>query len=133
MTAPSVEMPEPATSPGRRRRSTRFRRLAVLGLLSLRGRIRASELWLVVIATALGAVAGIAALTVSLGARQLQILLYGLDLNIRLSAISKLDKTLLLILPLGRLVVGVMSWQWARRRPNPIVDPSRPTPCAAAI
>ena len=123
MTAPSVEMPEPATSPARRRRSTRVRRLAVLGLLSLRGRIRASELWLVVIATALGAVAGIAALTVSLGARQLQILLYGLDLNIRLSAISKLDKTLLLILPLGGLVVGVMSWQWAKRRPNPIVDP----------
>ena len=95
----------------------------MLGLLSLRGRIRASELWLVVIATALGAVAGLAALTVSQGARRLQILLYGLDLNTRLSAISHLDPGLLAILPIGGLVVGLMSWQWARRRPNPIVDP----------
>ncbi len=106
-----------------RRTSNRLRRLAVLGLLSLRGRIRASELWLVVIATGLGAVAGVAALTVSLGARRLQILLYGLDLNTRLSAISHLDRTLLVILPFGGLVVGLMSWGWARRRPNPIVDP----------
>ena len=106
-----------------RRAPNRLRRLAVLGLLSLRGRIRASELWLVVIATALGGVAGVAALTVSLGARHLQILLYGLDLNTRLSAISHLDRTLLVILPVGGLIVGLMSWQWARRRPNPIVDP----------
>lgn len=123
MTAPSDEMSEPAAIQPRRHGSMRLRRLAVLGILSLRGRIRASELWLVVIATALGAVAGVAALTVSLGARRLQILLYGLDLNVRLSAISKLDKMLLIILPIGGLLVGLMSWQWAKRRPNPIVDP----------
>ncbi len=122
MTAPPVESTEPA-SLDRRRSTSRLRRLAVLGLLSLRGRIRASELWLVVIATALGAVAGVAALTVSLGARHLQILVYGLDLNTRLSAISHLDPTLLVILPVGGLLVGLMSWQWAKRRPNPIVDP----------
>jgi CIC family chloride channel protein len=96
VTAPTAP-DQVATAP--RRTPNRLRRLAVLGLLSLRGRIRASELWLVVIATALGAVAGVAALTVSLGARHLQILLYGLDLNTRLSAISKLDRTLLVILP----------------------------------
>ena len=120
MTAPAL--PDEGSHPPRRAQ-TRLRRLAVLGLLSLRGRIRASELWLVVIATGLGAVAGVAALTVSLGARHLQILLYGLDLNTRLSAISKLDRGLLVTLPVGGLLVGLMSWQWAKRRPNPIVDP----------
>ncbi len=123
MTAPSAEVTDAEAGAEPRRAPNRPRRLAVLGLLALRGRIRASELWLVVIAIGLGAVAGVTALTVSLGARHLQILLYGLDLNTRLSAVSKLDRTLLVILPIGGLIVGLMSWQWARRRPNPIVDP----------
>jgi CIC family chloride channel protein len=120
VTAPTV--PE-ATDRAPRRTPSRLRRLAVLGLMALRGRIRASELWLVVIATGLGAVAGVAALIVSAGARHLQILLYGLDIHTRLSAISKLDRGLLVTLPIGGLVVGLMSWQWAKRRPGSIVDP----------
>ncbi len=119
MTAGAI--PEGTEDP--RARPSRLRRLAVLGLLALRGRIRASELWLVVVAVGVGAVAGVAALAVSQGARRLQILLYGLDLNTRLSAVSKLDRALLIILPVGGLVVGLMSWAWAKRRPNPIVDP----------
>src|SRR5947209_8949013 len=107
MTATTDTPVRPAMTP------TRARRLVVLALLSLRGRIRASELWLVVIATLLGGAAGFAAVLVSGGAREMQRLLYGLDIEQRLSALSSLAPGDLLYLPIGGLVVGLMTWGWA--------------------
>lgn len=101
----------------------RPRRLAVLGLLYLRGRIRASELWLVMIAAGVGAVAGLATLATSVSARHIQIALYGLSHSQRLSSVQDLNPWYLLALPVGGLVLGVLTRLWTRRRPRPIVDP----------
>ncbi len=102
---------------------SRPRRLIVLGLMNLRGRIRSSELWRVVIAAALGAVAGLATLAVSVAARDLQRLLYGLSPHQRLSALPALQVSQLAILPVGGAVLGLISWWWVARRTRPMVDP----------
>ena len=103
-------------------------RLDVLGRPSrlwapLRARIRRSELWLVVIAAAVGAVAGL--LTVGAGAcaHGLQVILYGLPMDQRLSAIPALPASRVWALPVGGFLLGLITWAWARRRPGPAVDP----------
>ena len=101
---------------------SRARRLVVFALLYLRGRIRASELWLVVIAAGVGAVAGLATLTTSFLARRFQIALYGLSHTERLSSAHNLSPWTLLALPAGGLLLGVLTRLWMRRRPRPIVD-----------
>ena len=101
---------------------SRARRLVVFALLYLRGRIRASELWLVVIAAGVGAVAGLATLTTSFLARRFQIALYGLSHTERLSSAHNLNPWTLLALPAGGLLLGVLTRLWMRRRPRPIVD-----------
>ena len=98
-------------------------RLVMFALLHLRGRIRASELWLVVIAAGVGAVAGLATLTTSVLARHLQIALYGLSHTERLSSVHDLSPWYLVALPAGGLLLGVLTRLWTRRRPRPIVDP----------
>jgi CIC family chloride channel protein len=110
------------------RLKSRGRHLALgrrpLGLLALvRSRIRASELWLVVIAVLVGAGAGVATVFVGIASHALQTLLYGLGAGERLSAAVVSPPARLLALPLGGLVLGVVSWAWARRRPRPLVDP----------
>ena len=58
-----------------------------LGVLAyLRRQIRASEVWLSVIATGIGALAGLATAAVSASAHGLQMALYGLDPGERLSS-----------------------------------------------
>ena len=104
----------PAGGPGRSR-------LAILALL--RGRIRASELWLVVIAAGVGALSGLMTVAVGAGAHGLQSLLYGLDAGERLSAIAALPAARLAVLPLGGLLLGGVTFFWVRRRPRTVVDP----------
>jgi len=101
---------------------SRPRRLFVLALLYLRGRIRASELWLVVIAAGVGAVAGLATLATGFSARYIQRGLYGLSHTQRLSSSLDLNPWYLLALPIGGLILGVLTRLWSRRRPRPIVD-----------
>jgi CIC family chloride channel protein len=96
----------------------------VLGALAyLRGEIRASELWLVVIAVAVGAMSGLATLGMSAAAHGLQQFLYGIDLDQRLSAVAAIPPLRLAALPIGGLVLGTVTWLWVRRRPQPAVDP----------
>ena len=102
---------------------SRARRLVVLGLIYLRGRIRASELWLIVIAAGVGALAGLATLATSAAARHIQMALYGLSHSQRLSSVEDLNPWLLTALPVGGLALGVLTRLWNRRRPRPIVDP----------
>jgi len=99
----------------------RHGRLGALALL--RGRIRASEFWLTVIATAVGAVAGLATLAVGAAAHGLQELLYGIDFDERLSALAALPASRFLVLPAGGLVLGAVTRLWLKRRPKPMVDP----------
>jgi CIC family chloride channel protein len=89
----------------------------------VRGRIRASELWLVVIAAILGGAAGLTTLAISGSARGLQGLLYGISPQTRLSTIPFLPLTRLPVLPLGGLTLGLLTLWWLRRRPVAAVDP----------
>ena len=97
---------------------------APIGLAArLRARIRASELMLVVVAAAVGAAAGVFTAAVSAGAHALQRLFYNIDPGARLSALDNLEPLRALALPAGGLVLGLITWAWARRRPGSPVDP----------
>ncbi|MEO8813620.1 MAG: chloride channel protein [Caulobacteraceae bacterium] len=109
-----------AGAPARR---SMVRRGVVAALHFSRHQIRASELWLVVVAAAIGAVAGLATVTMSTAAHALQVSLYGLHSGQRLSAVRHIEGLRLAVLPIGGLVLGLATWLWQRRRPRPIVDP----------
>jgi CIC family chloride channel protein len=89
----------------------------------VRSQIRASELVLVFIAAVIGAGAGLLALGIGAAAHTLQQLLYGIDFDDRLSAVSALPLERTIVLPIGGLVLGTATWLWTRRRPRPAVDP----------
>jgi len=112
--------PAPA-APGRAHSPTRHRGLSLLAVL--RRRVRASELWLAVIAAAVGALAGLATLAVGQAAHGLQALLYGIGPTQRLSTIARLPAAALLVAPAGGLALGLVTWLWTRRRPARTVDP----------
>jgi len=115
-TGPTGEVRELAPTGRPRRRA--------LGVIAfLRGRIRASELLLVLVAIAVGAGAGALTSAVSYAAHAAQSLIYGLGPGQRLSAIAHLDPLRALALPAGGLVLGLVSWLRARRRPAVVVDP----------
>ncbi len=101
----------------------RMRRSWVKLLHVVRGAIRASELVLAIIAAGVGALSGLAAVGVSATAHLMQRLFYGLAADERLSTIPALAPDALPYLPLGGLVVGLVTWAWMRRHPKPIVDP----------
>jgi CIC family chloride channel protein len=89
----------------------------------VRGRIRASELWLAVIAAGVGVLAGLSTLAVSGAAHGLQSLLYGVGPQTRLSTIPFLPILRLPVLPVGGLLLGLATLWWVRRRPAAVVDP----------
>ena len=89
----------------------------------LRARIRSSELWLVLIAAAVGAGAAGLALGQGAIAHGLQVMLFGIEPEVRLSAAPPLSPVRLLALPVGGLLLGALTWLWTRRRPAPAVDP----------
>ncbi|HEY5107831.1 MAG TPA: chloride channel protein [Caulobacteraceae bacterium] len=105
------------------RRRSRLPRLLVTTLAFLRSEIRASELWLVLIAAGIGAIAGLLTLAVRAAAHALQEAVYGLDLDQGLSALATLPITRLIMLPLGGVALGLITWAWVSRRPAPMVDP----------
>ena len=120
MTAPAREgVSRAPTAP----LSTRSRRLWVRVIVFLRGRIRASEFWLALICAGVGAIAGLAAVGTSTAARLFQALLYGISPARRLSTLAVLPIERLPVLPLGGLLLGLITLWWARRRPGVIVDP----------
>ncbi len=93
------------------------------GLAWLRRRIRSSELWLIAVATLVGAVAGALAVLQGRIAHGLQILLFGFDPDERLSAQAMIAPHQALFIPLGGLTLGVVTWLWLRYRPRPSIDP----------
>jgi CIC family chloride channel protein len=103
--------------------AAKLRRLGLRLLALVRGQIRASELWLALIAAGVGALAGLSTVTISAAARTLQILLYGISPQTRLSTIPFLSIERLPVLPLGGLALGLVTLWWARRRPGSPVDP----------
>jgi len=101
----------------------RLPRLALETLAFLRAEIRASELWLVVIATAIGTAAGLATIGIGMAAHASQRLLYGLDFGERLSALARVPPERLVALPIGGALLALVTWLWTRRRPGAPVDP----------
>lgn len=89
----------------------------------LRRRIRSSELWLIAVATLIGAAAGALAVLQAQVAHGLQVLLFEIDINERLSAQARIAPWRLAAIPIGGLLLGLATWAWMRRRPRPAVDP----------
>jgi CIC family chloride channel protein len=89
----------------------------------LRARIRSSELWLVFIAAAVGAAAGVLAVAQGVLAHGVQVALFGIEPEVRLSVAPPIAPWRLLALPIGGLALGSLTWLWARRRPASPVDP----------
>ena len=89
----------------------------------LRRRIRSSELWLIAVATLIGAGAGALAVLQAKLAHGLQVLLFAIDVDARLSAQSAIAPWRTLAIPLGGLALGVATWAWLKYRPKPAVDP----------
>ncbi|WP_414489504.1 chloride channel protein [Stenotrophomonas maltophilia] len=87
----------------------------------LRLRLRGSDLWFIALALLVGLIAGYLTLLQSGIARWLQGTLYGLDEGMRLSSLPSLTWTALLVLPLGGLLVGLVSLA-ATRLKRPLLD-----------
>jgi CIC family chloride channel protein len=89
----------------------------------LRGQIRSSELWLVLIAVLVGAAAGAMAMAQGVIAHALQVVLFGIEPEVRLSVAPPIAPIRLLAIPVGGLILGGLALIWTRRRPQPPVDP----------
>lgn len=96
---------------------------SVKGVGWLRRRIRSSELWLIAVATLIGVAAGTFAVVQAQVAHGLQMLLFQIDINERLSAQTHVAPWRLLAIPIGGLLLGAAGWAWAKYRPRPAVDP----------
>ncbi|MCH8684606.1 chloride channel protein [Pedomonas mirosovicensis] len=85
-------------------------------------RVRTSEGWLIGLAAAIGAGAGLLAVFQGLVAHLLQNTLYDLPISGRLSMVSALRPAQLLILPLGGLTLGLVTLLIRRFWPKPPID-----------
>ena len=118
-----VTQPDSTVAAVAARRRSRAARLALDALVFLRGEIRASELWLVAIATLIGAAAGLATIAIGYAAHMLQMLFYNIDFDERLSSLQQVDPIRLGALPLGGAVLVFITWAWSRGRATTPVDP----------
>ncbi|HUO21273.1 MAG TPA: chloride channel protein [Caulobacteraceae bacterium] len=86
--------------------------------------IRSSALWLVLVAAAIGAAAGAMAVGLGQAAHAMQVLMFGIEPEVRLSAAVRVAPIrLILALPAGGVLLGLTGAIWARRNPKPPVDP----------
>jgi CIC family chloride channel protein len=92
-------------------------------LVFLRSEIRASEIWLVIIAAFIGAGAGLVTVAIGVSAHTLQRTLYALQPGAPLSAASHIDPWRLVALPAGGGSLVLLAWLWARGRATTPVDP----------
>jgi CIC family chloride channel protein len=109
-------MPLTSTAPATRRPPARV-------LAWLRAQIRSSELWLVFIALIVGAAAGAMAIAMGVIAHAVQVVLFGIEPEVRLSVAPPIAPVRLLAIPAGGLLLGAIAFLWSRRRPAPTVDP----------
>lgn len=118
-----ITQPDPAVAQAAARKRSRVLRWALEALVFLRGEIRRSELWLVAIATLVGAAAGLATIGIGFAAHTLQMLFYNIDFDERLSSLQEVDPRRLGALPLGGALLVFLTWAWARGRATTPVDP----------
>jgi CIC family chloride channel protein len=91
---------------------------------ALRAMVRADEIWLVILAAAVGIGAGLVVVVMSETAQLMHRVLYALGSGEFLSAQVRVEPMrALLVLTLGGLVLGVSGWALARWWPRRTVDP----------
>ncbi|MDB5374960.1 MAG: chloride channel protein [Belnapia sp.] len=106
-----------------RRRVLLLRRLARRAA-QLRGWVRGSEVAVVLLAVAVGALVGLVAWGMGAAAHGLQRLLFGLEPHLRLSAATRLPAWQLLAVPaLGGLALAGLNYLIGRWRQKPPIDP----------
>jgi CIC family chloride channel protein len=88
----------------------------------LRGRFRTSEAWFIGLAIGVGTVAGLLAVAQSTLAHGLQVMLFGLNIDDRLSAAATISPWRLAWLPVGGLLLGGLGKLLGRFRTHPVVD-----------
>ncbi|MHA6719558.1 chloride channel protein [Sphingomonas sp. RS6] len=88
----------------------------------LRRQIRSSPLWFLLLAVAVGAGAGFAAIAIGQTARGLQRLAFDLAVGEHLSAASHIAPLRLLALPLGGALLGLTIWALRRRKTVDVVE-----------
>ena len=91
-------------------------------LADMRRRLRASELWLIVLSVGVGAAAGVLAVLQVRIAHAAQMFLYDIDFEEHLSASAHITPLQALWLPIGGAALGLLSWAIARRRSAPLMD-----------
>jgi chloride channel protein, CIC family len=90
----------------------------------LRALVRANELWLVVLAALIGAIAGIVVYLMTLAAQLMHVVLFAIDIDSHLSAAPTLDWRRALLVPLlGGLAMGLSILLVARIWPRRAIDP----------
>jgi CIC family chloride channel protein len=88
----------------------------------LRRQFRASEAWLLALAIGVGLGAGLLAVIQSRIAHRLQVWLFGIGVDDRLSASTVIAPERLVWLPVGGAVLGLLGVLLARMRSQPLVD-----------
>ncbi len=96
--------------------------LSTRPLTWLRARFRASEAWFIALAIAVGAGAGLLAVIQGRLAHGLQVRLYGITPDSRLSATTVLQPLSVLWLPLGGLLLGACNWLIGFWTSRPAID-----------
>ncbi len=90
----------------------------------LRALVRADELWLVALAAAIGALAGLGVVVMEIIAQFMHHILFDLPGDAHLSGVSEIPHLNALLVPsLGGLAFGLIGLVLARYRPGRIVDP----------
>lgn len=93
------------------------------GLLSLARRpLRLDGLWLVALSTAVGAVAGLLTVLLSLAAEILQEKIYAIPHGRRLDELERIPIASLIWLPVGGLLLGFVAWRSQRAPARPLMD-----------
>ncbi|HEY2751937.1 chloride channel protein [Phenylobacterium sp.] len=97
-------------------------RLSTRPVAWLRGRFRSSEAWFIALAIVVGTVAGLLSVVQSTLAHGLQVVLFGLTFDDRLSAAVAISPWRLAWLPFGGLLLGGLGQLLGRLRTQPVVD-----------
>jgi CIC family chloride channel protein len=104
--------------------SSVVRWLSVIAAARLRTLVRSNEFFLIPLALVIGAVVGAAVAYMSLMAQRFHIVIYGIPIDVRLSANDYVNPYVALVAPaLGGLVLGIMEWSRRKWRISPAVDP----------
>jgi CIC family chloride channel protein len=91
---------------------------------ALRALVRADEIWLVLLAAAIGIVSGLVVVAMSQLAQQMHQFFFTLSAGEFLSSMVSVPWHLALIVPcVGGLVLGLAGWALARWRPTRVIDP----------